>query len=92
MAKAKQESLKGMKSENIKEIDTAMEEYVEIRDERMKLTPQEVSARKHLESVMKKHGKKIYKNSDGDLVVEIVPKDEKAKVKSVDVSSSGGED
>lgn len=92
MARAKQESLKGMKSENIKEIDTAMEEYVEVRDERMKLTPQEVSARKHLESVMKKHGKKIYKNSDGDLVAKIVPKEEKAKVKSIEADETGGED
>jgi hypothetical protein len=92
VAKAKQESLKGMTSDKIKEIDTAMEDYVEVRDKRMQLTPQEVGARKHLETVMKKHGKKIYKNSDGDMVAKIVPKEEKAKVKSIEADETGGED
>lgn len=92
MTKPKQQSLKGMKSDKIKEIDVAMEKYVEARDERMKLTPVEVKARLHLEAVMKKHNKKIYKNSDGDLVAKIVPKEEKAKVKSVEVDEGGGEE
>lgn len=90
--KPKQESLKGMKSDKIKEIDAAMEKYVEVRDKRQRLTPLEVEARQHLEGLMKKHNKRIYKNSDGDLVTKIEVTEEKAKVKSVEVDASGGED
>lgn len=90
--KPKQESLAGMKSDNIKEIDDAIDRYVEVRDERMKLTPIEVAARQHLEAMMEKHKKRIYKNSDGDKVAKIEVTEEKAKVKSIDVDASGGED
>jgi len=92
MARPKQESLAGMKSLKLKDLDAAMDEYVEIRDKRMALTPNEVSARKHLEGLMKKHNLKIYRNSDGDMVTKIEVTEEKAKVKSVDVDASGGED
>lgn len=89
--KPKQESLKGMKSDNIKELDAAIDRYVEARDERMKLTPIEVAARQHLEAVMEKHEKRIYKNTDGDQVARIEVTEEKAKVKSIDVDATGGE-
>lgn len=92
MARPKQESLKGMKSLKLKDVDAAMNEYVEWRDKRMALTPNEVSSRKKLEALMKKHNLKVYRNSDGDMVAKLEPKDERAKVKSIEVDESGGED
>lgn len=77
--KAKQAELKGMEAPVIKEIESAAEEYVAIRDKRMSFTEKEVSARTQLANAMHAHNLTSYRY-DGKVVT--VEPSEKGKVKA----------
>lgn len=64
----KQAELEGVERPSIKEIDKAADKYVEIRDKRMKLTEQEVTAKANLLETVLKHEKDLAKTTDGDLI------------------------
>lgn len=81
MAKAKkprQRHLPEMEPDSIPEIDKATEAYVEVRDERMELTQEEVKRHDALLALMDKH-KLEYYEYDGRIVR--VKKDQTTKVK-----------
>lgn len=80
---AKQQTLKGMAGKRIPGLDNAMVRYVALRDRRMALTPLEVAARQAMETIMKKHNKKTYRHSNGQLQVKLEPTEEKAKVSRI---------
>jgi len=74
-----QPSLPGMEDAAIDELENVARDYVSVRDRRMALTEQEVDANALVLSMMKKHGKEVYRR-DG-IEIQIVAKDEKARVK-----------
>lgn len=76
--RAKQGYFEGMEPPSIKEIDRAAERYVDIRDERMALTPVEVKSKDALHALMKKHELKTYE-FDG-YIVSVEPSEETVKV------------
>lgn len=85
MAKNKQSEMplsgKGVAREKIAAIETAAEEYEDLRDKRMTLGEEEVKARTKLASLMQKHGLNQYR-FDGKMVT-IDPSEAKVKVKKV---------
>lgn len=76
----------------IKPLEDAAAEYAELRDERMRLTEQEVGLKAKLLSLMKKHSKTTY-DRDG-IHIEIVTEDEtvKVRVKKVAQDAADAED
>ena len=64
---------------SIPSIEAAAQAYVEIRDQRMALTPKEVEAHDRLLKTMKRHKKTEYENAL--LVIKVVVEKEKAKVR-----------
>jgi hypothetical protein len=89
----KQLEIAGTERKRIKEVDDAMESYVDARDERMALTEKEVDALAALATVMKKHKLNVYRddNADPPLVVEVTPGEDKIKVKRVKVKEESDE-
>lgn len=79
---ARQSRLPGTGDASIPEIESAAEEYVKLRDKRMKILTQEVESKTTLMTVMKSN-KKNYYSYDG-LEVRIVRGDEKVKVSKAD--------
>lgn len=79
--KPKQNALPGMEDKKIKELDQAVEEYKENRDERMAASEREVESKKKLMSLMKAHKLTSYKSADYELQAEIVVEEEGVKVK-----------
>lgn len=89
--KAKQTRLPGTARTDVHpDIEEAAQKYVEVRDERMELTKREVKAQAALLAAMKAHKLTKYRVDAEDLDVEIVAKDEKVKVKRVELG--GGDD
>jgi len=81
----KQLSIPGAERKTIGEIDAAAEAYVSARDERMKLTEQEVASRDALIQVMKKHKVDVYRaDASPPLVVTLIPGEDKVKVTRAD--------
>ena len=76
---AKQRRLPGFEDPVIEELVEAAEEYVEIRDQRMALTPQETELKTNLLNLMHKHKRKTY-NHNG-IQIEIVAEEETVKVR-----------
>lgn len=70
--------LPGMERKTIKAIESAAEEYAELRDKRMAVLEKEVEAKARLLDVMHKHECTIYKFDDK--IVEVLPT-EKVKVR-----------
>lgn len=75
---------------SIKEIDSASEQYVNIRDRRMHLTEKEVAAKRVLSDLMRVHAESIGRGDDGglayrydDMLVTLKPKDAVLRVKHV---------
>lgn len=87
-----QEEIPGAESKKIPELDKVVDRYVEVRDNRMVLTEQEVAARQALEKMMAKHNLETYRTSDGERIAYLKASEVKAKVKLVDSDPSGGED
>lgn len=75
----RQQRIKGTEQESIPGLDAAIEEYVEIRDKRMRLTEKEIEARTALEELMRQNKKKTYKH---DGYIAELQSTEKAKVRS----------
>ena len=69
----------GVAVPDVPEINAAAEEYLSVRDRRMKLTEQEVITKATLRELMHSHGLQRYPFSD--YVVVITPGEEKLKVK-----------
>jgi hypothetical protein len=77
--KPKQARLPEMDDEKIEELEAAAEEYADIRDQRMALTPQEDQLKKELLAAMKRFGKRKYVR-DG-IKIDVVSESETVKVK-----------
>jgi hypothetical protein len=83
VARKRQLEIKGTERTTIKEVDTAVEAYVEARDERMKLTDREVEAKEALIAVMRNHKLTVYtdENAVPPLVITLIPGEDKVKVR-----------
>lgn len=91
--KGKQTKLPGTERQDTHpDIEEAAAEYVEVRDARMQLTKKEVAAQQKLLASMKANKLTKYRCDQEDLEVEIVAKDEKAKVKRVDAGADDDDD
>lgn len=66
-SRAKQGALPTMEPPSIPEIDAAADRYLELRNDRMTLTPQEKEARELLEHAMRQHDLQVYEY-DGKIV------------------------
>lgn len=98
-AKQDQMTGDGFDRPTIKEIETAAEEYVKVRDRRMKLTELEVTAKTNLLNAVKKHVDKLAVNADGDRlyryddeVVILKPGKENVKVRHAAEPEEQGEE
>jgi len=86
------EDLQGMEGEGvsrrkIKAVETASDNYVEVRDKRMKLTEQEVEARAVL--IQKMRDNNITEYVYDDHKVLLVPGKDKVKVRTIDGDGDG---
>ena len=72
------------------DITAAAEAYVEVRDERMEMTENEVEANAKLVAAMKKHDLTEYIDEDAELKVTLPEKQVKAKVSKI--KPKGGDD
>lgn len=93
----KQTELPGTERPTIKEIDKAADHYVSIRDKRMKLTEQEVTAKTNLLQVVLEHEGQLSKNDQGELVYRyddeiVIVKPGKANVKVKGAHDEDAED
>ena len=85
---AKQAELTGMEgNRKLQDLHDAAEDYVEIRDKRMKLTPEEVEAKAKVLALMHRHNKQNYKFNG--LEITVIPGEEKVKVR---IKSEDGEE
>jgi hypothetical protein len=75
----RQRRLPGLEDAKIEELESAAEEYADIRDRRMALTTDEVACKEELLALMKKHGKVSYIHNGYD--IKVVVESEKLKVK-----------
>ena len=94
MAK-KQEELPGVEGEGvspvkIKEIEVAADNYVEVRDKRMKLTEKEIASRDVVVSLMKKHNISKYVYDDHQIVLEHGA--DKVKVRAYDPEANSDQE
>lgn len=64
----KQTELPGTERAKIPAIEIAADEYVKVRDKRMKLTEQEVAAKTKLTEALLAHEDQLDENGDGDRV------------------------
>lgn len=82
MARGKQGELKGLERQSFPDIDKAAEEYVEVRDQRMLLTEQEVLKKQTLLRICREHKVSTYKNEahDPPLIVTVEKGDYSVKV------------
>lgn len=74
----KQKALPGMDDRRLDDLHEAAEEYADIRDQRMALTPKEVELKSNLLKLMKRHGKKSY-HFNG-LEIDVIVESEKVRV------------
>lgn len=80
----------GTERPRVKPIEDAAENYVSVRDKRMKLTEQEIAAKLKLIEVMLRNSDKLSEDGDGNRVYqydeELVILNEKTNVKVKDVT------
>lgn len=81
----------GVAPPRIRAIDKLADEYIEIRDQRVQMTPQEVAAKQNLIGALHKHAAKLGTQPDGSIVyrygtiqITLLPGKEKLKVQDVD--------
>jgi len=86
----KQLEIAGTERPRIKEIDDAAEAYQDAKKKRMKLTEQEVDAKKALGAVMRKNKVEVYRddNASPPLLVVLTPGEDKIKVTEVEEEAS----
>ena len=75
----KQADLPTMENRELMDLEAAAIEYVENRDARMSALKEEVKLKQKVLDLMKKHKKTTY--SHGGITIEVVPVDEKIKVR-----------
>ena len=68
-----------LENRELMDLEAAAIEYVENRDERMAALKEEVKLKEKVLDLMKKHKKTTY--AHGGITIEVVPVDEKIKVK-----------
>lgn len=95
----KQIEIPGTERPTIKEIEEAAEAYRALRDKRMKLLTQELSAKENLLQVMLAHSKTLPKNAEGEVMyryddelVILKPGKQNVKVKAVHDSDEEEDD
>jgi hypothetical protein len=71
--------LPGMEDAAIEELESAAEEYAEIRDQRMALTPEETRTKNNVLGLMKKHHKETYFHAG--IEIELIHEQETVKVR-----------
>ena len=74
-----QKELPGMESRRLEDVEDAAREYANLRDDRMNLTRREVDQKETLLTLMRKHGKEIYRVEE--MEIKVVPTDVKLKVR-----------
>lgn len=86
----------GVASPRISAIDKLADEYTEVRDQRMALTPQEVAAKQKLIAALHKHAGKLGIGPDGAIVyrydtvqITLIPGKEKLKVQDLEDVTDG---
>lgn len=75
----RQKPLPGMEDRAVEVLDDAALRYDEVKKARMKLTVQEVEAKKQVADLMHAKKKKHYQH--GNIVIDLVPEGEKVKVR-----------
>jgi hypothetical protein len=75
----RQRRLPEMEDPKIEELESAAEEYADVRDQRMALTPDETRLKKELLDLMHKHGKTSYVHKNID--IKVIVESEKVKVR-----------
>lgn len=68
-----------MEDREDQELEALADNYADVRDDRMALTPKEVSAKADLLRAMKRKGRKVYKSANVEIL--IVESEENVKVK-----------
>lgn len=81
-SKAKQKHFEGMEPLRVPALDAAIEYYVELRDQRMALTKDEVQQRTKVEELLKANGLSEYRNEHFRAYSEVAAT--KLKVKRLD--------
>jgi hypothetical protein len=89
----RQMKIPGTEQETIKEIDSAAEAYIDVRDKRINLTDRESEAKEALIGVMKKHKVEVYRDENAvpPLVVTLIPGEDKVKVSRAKEEEEGEE-
>lgn len=82
--RGRQARLPEMEDPEIEELEAAAEKYVEVRDERMALTPTESQRKTHLLGLMKKHNKTTYHHDGFDIRVVAEKETVRVKIKKED--------
>lgn len=77
--KPRQARLPGVEDAKIEGLESAAEEYADIRDKRQALTKEEVTLKNRLLAIMHKNGKKSY-NHQG-VSVQVIVEKEKVRVR-----------
>lgn len=87
--KEKQDDLPGMEERKIPDLHKAALNYVEIRDERMELTKEEVTRKSKVLALMKKHKRDSYLCDGVEITIIHEEETVKVKVKDKDSESAG---
>ena len=77
--KPRQQPLPGTEDSKIQALETAAQDYAEIRDQRMELNTDEAKLKAKLLSLMKQHEKTTYKR--GGIEIKLVSEEEHVKVR-----------
>lgn len=95
----KQQEIPGTEAPTIKAIEEAAEAYVSVRDRRMKLTEQEVTAKANLIAACEKHKDKLTPDLQGnrtyrydEMIVVLKPGKDNVKVKTYHAGDEEEED
>lgn len=91
--KGKQTKIPGTeRSDTIPELEELATKYVDVRDRRMVLTKEEVKLRDELLAVMKANKLTKYLCDEEELEINVVAKDEKVKVRRIELEDEFPED
>lgn len=93
----KQLEIPGTERVRIEEIESAADNYVKVRDKRMRLTEQEVAAKVNLLQILLQNEEKLSPNAEGDKTYAyddeiVILRSGKRNVKVKAVKDSEGED
>ncbi len=86
-ARPKQQHFEGMEPPRVPELDSAIEAYVSVRDQRMQLTKEEVQRRSAIEELLRANQLTEYRNEHFRAYSEVAAT--KVKVKRLDEDGDG---